>query len=101
MSHLATLWVTQVRTVGSADHVLQHLQEACMDSHDSLSSGPCERQQPGFKPGRCVACRAQAAAKQMRRDLEGRLDLMAGKVAHAARKDAKRKAQLGEALLTD
>ena len=70
-----------------------------MDSHDSLSSGPCE-QQPELTP-RCVACRAQAAAKQMRKELEGRLNLMAGKIAHAARKDAKRKAQLGEALHTD
>ena len=37
----------------------------------------------------------------MRKDLEGRLNLMAGKIAHAAGKDAKRKAQLGEACLAD
>ena len=35
----------------------------------------------------------------MRKEWDVRLTVMAGKVAHAARKDAKRKAQLGKAAL--
>ncbi len=36
----------------------------------------------------------------MRKEWDERLSVMAGKVAHAARKDAKRKAQLGKTALT-
>lgn len=48
---------------------------------------------------RNVSSRAQAAAKQMRKDWEGRLNMMGAKVAHASRKDAKRKIQLGKRSL--